>query len=814
MHLKVSLSWMLGLSLGYLADCAVAPLLWASLLLLLYSVLNLRFSSDSWRLAAVLMAVALAGTCRWELSQQPHQNQYAASNRQLEGTFTGTISSIPVVYRRPDSAWSISYGGSERTAFDLLVQLPANAVTQASTEVWHVSLDGNSRGRLSCGDVVSITGQAVRPAPASNPGQFDFRQQLQSRGIARLLFVNHFSAIQVVEQASWWNPYRWASWLRADAERILDTSLAGQDQQLAVAMFLGNRSQLPHELRDAFVASGTMHLLAISGLHVGILSLFVIRLFHVLGASRQKALLAMMFLICGYAMVTGFRPSVVRATLFLLLFGVSQLLGKQQRLLDLLSLTALIMTIWVPELFVDTGAWLSFLSIGALAWYSSQTNASQTNQDVPEDGRTIRQLIARGMRSLWRHTRQRYGQMLAILLFTLPLTTSEFHVMSAVSLLVNVLLISYTFFVLGTGYFTLLVAVLLPPAGWIPASLFSVLLGYFSSLVNWAAQLPFGHFYLADYPEWFLPAWYGALVAMVISRHPSIRRGFAVALCVIGMVGLAAAWDEPSDSALTVTVLDIGHGSAAVLECGKQVILIDSGSLNKGRQAAEIVSAYLWAQGWNHIDQVIISHADSDHYNAVPTLISRFPIGQIVTSKQFTQSTDEAVQSFIKLMRLRKIDLRIVGSGAGIPLAIGKLQILQPDISLLAANATDNETSLVVKVDLGDVSVLLPGDLEQRGLETLLPQLRKADVLVSPHHGSRFSNPETLADSVAPELVVVSARDASSRKHLERVYAASKAVWWTSEAGAIQLTLRAESLFVQAFRPSHHFPNGSAGGKR
>lgn len=814
LHLKVSLSWMLGLLLGYLADCSVAPLLWASLLLLLYSVLNLRFSSDSWRLAAVLVAVALAGSCRWELSQQPHQHQYAASNRQLEGTFTGTISSIPAVYRRPDSAWAISYGASERTAFDLLVQLPANAVAQAPTEVWHVSLDGNARGRLSCGDVVTITGQAVRPESASNPGQFDFRQQLRSRGIARQLFVNHFSAIQVVEQASWWNPYRWASWLRADAERILDTSLEGQDQQLAVAMFLGNRSQLPHELRDAFVASGTMHLLAISGLHVGILSLFVIRLFHVLGASRQKALLAMMFLICGYAMVTGFRPSVMRATLFLLLFGVSQLLGKQQRLLDLLSLTTLIMTIWAPELFVDTGAWLSFLSIGALAWYAQRTRASQKNQDVPEDGRTIRQLIQSGMKSLLKHTRQRYGQMLAILLFTLPLTTSEFHVLSAVSLLVNVLLISYTFFVLGAGYFTLLVGLLLPPASWIPASIFSMLLGVFSSLVNWASQLPLGHFYLADYPEWFLPAWYGALVAMVISRHSSVRRGFAIALCVVGWGGLAAALDEPSDNCLTVTVLDIGHGSAAVLECGRQVILIDSGSLNKGRQAAEIVSAYLWARGWNHIDHVIISHADSDHYNAVPTLISRFPIGQIVTSNQFMQSTDEAVQSFIKLVRLRKIDLRIVSSGADIPLAVGKLLILQSDMSLLPANASDNETSLAVKVNLGNASVLLPGDLEQRGLEMLLPKLGEADVLVSPHHGSRFSNPTTLADSVAPAFVVVSARDASSRRHLESVYAASKAVWWTSESGAVQLIFRSEGFIVEAFRAGHHFPNGFAGGKR
>lgn len=800
---------MFGLLIGYLADCSVVPLLWASLLLLLCSVAFLKSMADAWRLAVLLLAIVLAGTCRWELSQTSHRTPYAPSTGQLEGLFQGTIHSVPVVYRRPDSPWAMSYGSSERTTFDFLAQLPIHHGRSAKSEVWQVSLAGNARGRLSCGDLVTIQGQAVRPSGASNPGQFDFRRRLTSRGVMRQLFVNHFSAIHLVEKAAWWNPFRWASWLRADAERILDTSLDGRNQQLAVAMFLGNRSQLPYELRDAFVASGTMHLLAISGLHVGILSLFVVRLFHVIGVSRGKALLAMMIVICGYAMITGFRPSVVRATLFLLLFGISQLLGRQQRLLDLLSLTALIMTMWAPELLVDTGAWLSFLSVGALAWYSNQTGTSRDDRDAPEDQRSIRQMFFGWIGSVWKQTLQRYGQMLSILLFTLPLTTSEFHVLSAVSLLVNVLLILYTFFVLGAGYLTLVVGVLLPVAGWIPSSVFSILLSVFSTMVNWASDLSYGHFYLADFPVWFLPVWYGGLVAMVVSRLPVIRCGFAILLGVLAVAGLRAALEEPHDAALTVTVLDIGHGNATVIECGDQVMLVDSGSLNQGRQAAEIVSEYLWTRGWNHIDQVVISHADSDHYNAVPTLLARFPIGHIVTSKQFTQSTDEAVQVFMKLVQQKEIDVRIVASGQRIPLREGQLQILQPDPLLLPANASDNETSLVVKVKLGEINVLLPGDLEQRGLQLLLPKLGKAFVLVSPHHGSRHSNPVELAISVVPALVVVSARDTSSRKHLENVYGDSDAVWWTSESGAVQLMLREGGLCVQAFRAGHHFPVNS-----
>ena len=800
LHVKVFAAWLTGLVIGYFFDLPVELVLWASLLLVASSVVLPRAVAESWRLSALLLAVVLAGACRWEMAEALQQDPYHASIVQLDGVFHGTIHSIPVVYRRSDSAWSMPYGSSERTTFEFLVQLPDSQQQVTKREVWQVSLDGNARGLLACGDTVTIRGQAVRSKGPTNPGQFDYSKMLASRGVARRLFVNHFSAIQVVEQAPWWNLFRWASWLRADAERILETSLDGANQQLAIAMFLGNRSQLPYELRDAFVASGTMHLLAISGLHVGILSLFVIRLFHVLGVSREKALLAMMIVICSYAMITGFRPSVVRATLFLVLFGCSQLLGKPQKLHDLLSLTALIMTMWCPELLVDTGAWLSFLSVGALAWYGCQTDSRIQQHGAPEEQRSATQVLLSGIVLIKKKAVQRYLQMLSILLFTLPLTTSVFHVFSIVSLLVNVLLILYAFFVLGAGYLTLLVGVLLPVCGWIPASLFSLLLSVFSWIVNWAADLSYGHFYLSDFPTWFLPLWYGALAAMLVSRTAAIRRGVVIVLVVIAVAGFGLALQEPQNVGLTVTVLDIGHGSAAVIECGDQVVLVDAGSLNQGRRAAEVVSSFLWARGWNHIDKVLISHADSDHYNAVPALISRFPIGQIVTSEQFIQSTDEAVQEFMTLVRHKGVLLRTVTSGTEISLATGQLQILQADSTMLPDMASDNETSLVVRVGRDGLNVLLPGDLEEDGLQLLLPKLGKSRVLVSPHHGSRGSNSVELAQAVMPHFVIVSARDTTSRQHLESVYSDAGEVWWTSESGAVQLAFQNGRIEPCAFR--------------
>lgn len=787
LHLQVTIAWLLGLFTAWAAELFFVGVAVAGVAFLLSAVWKTGQQETSFARFSLLLAVACAGICRWELVADSGGLSFAIDQQELTGTFEGRISSVPVVYRRPESVWSASYGSPERTTFDLTVHATATRPRREIQETWRVTVDGSLRGHLACGDLVSVQGRATIPESASNPGQFDYRQHLNSLGVTRQLFVNHFSAIQVRQKASWWSVMKWASWLRADAERVLDENLAGTDLQLAVAMFLGNRSQLPHELRDAFVASGAMHLLAISGLHVGILSWFLLKLANVIGVSRSRSLWFMMAVVTTYAMVTGFRPSVVRATVFMLLFGWGQLLGRQPTLVDLISMTALVMTILKPQLLIDSGAWLSFLSVAALAWHACVGNSEEVDRDAPLDSPILRERLLAFANGIRQQLTLRYGQMLMILAFTLPLTASQFHVLSPISLVINVLLIFYTFLVLVFGYVTLAVGILVPIAASGPASMFSWLLAGFSGVVNWAAEVRYGHLFLSDFPAWVLPIWYAGLLGLITSRTPRLRRGFSCLLVVTASGGLLFATAEPSDQPLSLTVLNIGHGSACVIENGDQVILVDAGSFNQSRRAAEIVSEFLWTQGWNHIDAIVISHADSDHYNAVPMLIRRFPVGQILTSREFVSSTDELVQMLLERIHDLDIPLRTAAGESKLAVGAASLQILQPDTALLPSDVSDNETSLVVRVSDSDCSILLPGDIEKRGLEQLLPKMQPVDLLVSPHHGSRFSNPPELAATLRPQLVIVSARDTSSRVHLEQIYAGSNAVWWTSEAGAVHV---------------------------
>ena len=183
-----------------------------------------------------------------------------------------------------------------------------------------VYVGGDATATLHKGDEVMLTGRWNRPLAPGNPGEFDYANFLNRRQISGLFFVNHPAAVRVVVSCSKWSAGYWVSKLRNEARSVLVTAVPEHVRGIALALLLGNRNQLPSETADAFVASGTMHLLAISGLHVGILCAFLLSIFHLLIIRRSRALLLTATVCVIYAMITDLRPSVLRATVFFLVF--------------------------------------------------------------------------------------------------------------------------------------------------------------------------------------------------------------------------------------------------------------------------------------------------------------------------------------------------------------------------------------------------------------------------------------------------------------------------------------------------------------
>lgn len=746
----------------------------------------------AWKLPSLWLAVVFLTALRGQLPRSVDRAAVSAEAVRLRAAaqtgesvqLTGRIVSVPVLTVDSGSRFAPSaFGNPATTRFlidvDSLRRSGQDHVTCGRCSVF---VDGSIVSRVCGGDQVRLSGQLSWPAPPGNPGEFDLAAHLQRNGIQASVFVRHSEAVEVVHRR-WWSPLRLASVLRQVCRETLTQHLDPHAARFALALLLGNRHQIPAETADAFVASGTMHLLAISGLHVGILFCFLVRAGNFLLATRRQSLLLAVAICVLYAVVTDLRPSVVRATVFCGVFAVGQLCGRSPGLPSVIAVTALLMVVQNPAIIWSAGAWLSFLSVCGLA-QSWRRDPEKGLSEIPVP-LTGQERAVQWLRGVLAEFRLRFGQMARILTFTLPLAVTLFHAVSPIGLLANVLLISFSALVLFAGFVLLGVGLLLPACASPFAVVLSLLLHVMSASVSWAGKVPWGHCYVADLPRWFLWAWYPALAITVLLPRKPVRRGVAAFLVVLSGAALLAAHQHAGVP--RCTILAVGHGSCAVVESGDgRVFVIDGGSMGRERQVSRVLSRFLWQAGYRTIDGIYLSHADVAHYNALAGLLRKFPARQLRTTAAVLASESPSLNALLDVCRSRGVDLVVARDGAVQQAGSVSLTCLLPDA---AAADDDDQRSLVVCVRGPQSSVLLPGDLEGRAAADVYRRAGQVDVLVSPHHGSPDANRHGIADLTAPELVVVSARDSRHRRTLERVFAASRQVVLTAESGAVAVRL-------------------------
>ncbi|MCA9049069.1 MAG: ComEC/Rec2 family competence protein [Planctomycetaceae bacterium] len=765
----------------------------------------------------------------------------------------GVVTSIPAVHLRPDLPTAPRlFGRAEQTRFRLrLSQLssPPHAVSvNANCQVY---IEGDAAGRVSVGDRISLIGRPDFPQPPGNPGSFDFAAYLRRNGIDGLLYAAHPDAVRVLESGAWWRPMRHIGRLRRAIRGVLSADLPEKLRGPAIALLLGDRNELSSDVENQFVASGTMHLLAISGLHVGILCLFLLRLLHVLLVRRRTALVVTFGICLTYALLTDLRPSVVRATVFFGVFAVGQWTRRGLSLSALISTTAVLMLIVRPLMILDVGAWLSFLAVTALGWADAGRREPDRNAEAPLPALTFRDRITDLVRTAGEQIRYRYRQMLLILLLTTPLVAHSFHVLAPVGLLVNVLLIPFTAVILACGYITIAVGLLLPSLAFVPAKALSLSMTLLSQVVAGASQLPGGHLYIADLPEWFLPFYFSLMLLIAVVKAVPLKRS-GIALLLIGSAAALRMATGPNvTGTVCCTVLDVGHGSAAVAETGDgRVYLIDAGALNRGTVTADSICRFLWRRGYRRLSGIVVSHADLDHYNSVAGVLSKVPADALYVAPDFLASDAEPVQATLDAAEQFAVPIRLVTgptivdpppadsdspsaditTGTTISTSMSQpnraadpghaafptqakpaaqrfpnssrvsISIRRPSIDRVSADAEDNQRSLVVSICCGGRQMILPGDLEGPAAESVFGELGTAEVLVSPHHGSTDANTEELSSLVQPQVVIVSSRNTESVGHLRKVFPDTERLLFTPESGAVTVTWRAAGLHLSEFR--------------
>lgn len=656
-----------------------------------------------------------------------------------------------------------------------------------------LAVEGHLLG-IRAGDRLRVFGQLSATRAARNPGDFDSAAHHRARRRLSQLGSDYPECVSVARRGNSLSPRRWIENVRTAGRGFLRRHLDERQAALAATVLLGAREEITDKRVQAFMETGTVHLLAISGLHVGIVAGALFLGLRLVFAPRRQAVLCVAVAAVLYTLLADARPPAIRATILVLTFCASTYLGRPRLTFNSLAAAGLVVLALNPADLFRIGVHLSFVAVAGLMWWFGTVHGhDRVGRLLAKD----RAWPWRVLVTAWRWARQLTLAGLVIWLLTLPLVMARFHLFTPVAPVLNTLLWLPMGFALVSGFGVLVFGWVLPPLAAVFGGCCNGALWLLESSVETARDVPCSHFWVPGPAEWWLLGFYGG--AGLLAALPAIRppRRWCLALLAGWIaVGFIPSMARSHAGRLECTFLSVGHGCATLLELPSgQTMLYDAGCLASPEIGARSVAASLWSRGITHLDAVILSHADADHYNLLPDLLERFSVGAVYVSPVMFEYENRAIVALREAIREAEVPVREIFAGDRLRGGEGcRIEVLHPPRRGVIGE--DNANSIVLAIEHCGRRILLPGDLESPGLDDLLAEEPwDCDVLLAPHHGSRSSNPPGLAMWCQPEWVVISGSLDSHQPETAATYRAAGAqVYVTGEVGAVRCAIDASGL--------------------
>ncbi|MBI3995276.1 MAG: DNA internalization-related competence protein ComEC/Rec2 [Nitrospirae bacterium] len=626
---------------------------------------------------------------------------------------------------------------------------------------------------LEYGDSISA-GLRLRPASGlRNPGGFDYAAVLRRDGIRALATVHRPGEITRLSTGGLAPLRRIYAWRERIRQR-LDGALSPVSSAILQAMLIGETGSLTPEIREAFMISGTTHLLSISGSHLALVAFVV---FHLAGRILRRmparwllflsrrvtltrlAVLTTLVPVVFYTLLAGGQVATVRSLVMILVYLAAVWFQRADDPLNALAVAALLIVSWDPRAVFAISFQLSFIAVLAMALIGMKGVGGPT-----EPASRVESEPSRAER-LFKKLRAYWGMTVAAGAATLPLTAFYFNQIGWVGFLSNPIVIPIIGMVIvPLGLVCSIGAILfdsttLPLAGLndgLVRGLYRILEGF--------ARLPASELHVPSPPAPVLAAFYIAGWIGLSPRPGRVWKGAVISLwLLIITVWIAGLWTGHSDGRLRVTFLDVGQGDAAWIEMpdGK-TILIDGGSAHGNFDLGRLVVApYLWDRGHWRIDTLVASHPQRDHMGGLIYIARKFRIGEVWTNG--LEKNADFYDRFREMILEKGIpEKRITGDGLPKPFGPARITTLHPavgtDLKSVPSRLSDNDQSLVIRIEYGREALLFTGDIERPAQRKLLRWggRLKATVLKVPHHGSRSSIDPDFLSQTAPAAAVIS----------------------------------------------------------
>ncbi len=669
------------------------------------------------------------------------------------------------------------------------------------------------KGDLRYGDRVRFISRLYLPRPATNPGAFDYRKFLALQGIWVTAFINSANEIVRMEEGEGNAFFHFVESGREKIRAFLDTNAPPRARGIIKALVLGERGEIDQTVDEQFIASGVNHILSISGLHVALVaafffgatrlfvksSPFLLLRFNLNKISALGAVAPVIF----YTFIAGLGVAAVRSTIMTLSFLLAVLLDREKDLYDALLLAAFLILIVTPAALFDISFQLSFLSVLGILYLLPRFLEYLSPFKPWLDGRPGWQ------RKIFLYLGGSLLTSAAAILSTGPLVVLYFNRISLVGFVANLFLVPLMGF--ANTLLSLLTALFVfvsGPLALLLTRLNVLILDISLALVDFFSRLPMASIRMATPPIPEIILAFGILIfGANLKRWRQAIYGFFLVVLVFAGFQFYAHYTFHHGTRLKVTFLDVGQGDAIVVQFPKgKIMVVDAGGTPDGSfdPGERIVAPFLWKEGIKEIDYLVNSHPHPDHLQGLLFLAEEFKIGQIWYSGEGEgeEGTDERLLSSEKgppVQRMGRGHPQIDVSGA-------KVEFLHPPPEEGGQAFTGNNGSLAIRLTFGEVSFLLPGDVEQAAEEEILKTKAGlgSTVLKAPHHGSQTSSTPRLLEAVKPQIAVFTVR-AGARQRLPhpavlaRYQSQGAKIYRTDRDGAITFLTDGKSLQVSTF---------------
>lgn len=721
--------------------------------------------------AALALGATLFGAGYFQFRTEPHETRAR----------TGLVAERAIVIAEGVLREDPNHAPPNPGAFASFVNLPPVArftlradVLEDGSGTRHVHGDllvrvSETVAHVSAGDRVRISGFFSPIRPPMNPGEPDARRWASQEGVLGRLSASSRDNITRLTPSDGAYDRAMSTWfriragLRRAAAGWLDdaTQAAPSDspgRAALAALLLGDREDASmRDLSQAMQRIGVAHLLSISGLHLGALvGLLVIALrgFGVRGGV-EALVIAMVVLL--YMTIIPVRTPIVRAGIMALAFLIAEAAGRRYNPLSVLAWTGVLVLLWRPLELWSPGFQLSFGVVGAILALPPRLEARLHPFDLEPDAVTTRRWLARKLE-------QAVIVAICAWLVAAPLIIHHFGVFSAIGAVMSLALFPFVVLIIGFGAGAILLAALLPTA----SQALGVVLEWIAEIIARATlgadSAPLSALHLPPVPIWWTISATAIMVFFFAAPRWRWRRDGVLACAVLAVPAfLATPLARPNLEVLRIDTLSVDDGACHVIRSGRDAVLWDAGSRLLWFGERELPRALRSLGAWP-IRTIVLSHANLDHYSAIPELVTRFGVRDVVLSQDTLDVADDdplgPVAHLLDELSRRGVRMRTVAMGDVIRIGDAELTFLHPAPDERWSNR--NEGSLVALVctetHAGVRTALFCGDIERGAMESIrrrFPHLRP-HVMEAPHHGSARPFAIQFVESLDPRIVIQS----------------------------------------------------------